>query len=61
MSSSTNHFEESFQSSQNETPFDPAIHLAYQPPKQRLTMEELNLTQNKAPVSCVLSYDLFLF
>lgn len=50
-SSSPNFFEESSEVYQNDLTFDPAIHLAYQPPKERLTMAELNLSQNKAPVS----------
>lgn len=44
-------FEDSFESRQNDVTFDPAIHLAYQAPKDRLTMAELGLSQNKAPVS----------
>ena len=51
MSSSSHFFEETSEVNHNELTFDPATHLAYQAPKERLTMAELNLSQNKAPVS----------
>lgn len=58
-SSSSTLFEESFESRQNDLTFDPAIHLAYQAPKERLSMVDLNLSQNKAPVSGKMNFNKF--